>query len=300
VPFSPKLIAVAASAAVLVASGATAVAVGSQPAPETTAVPVAAFETPASVEVLVWVDGAAKRVASAEGTVAASLSAAEVSLGEHDRVSPALGSQLTVGDSVTVTRVSVTEETTQVALDFTTSQVNDPTLEKGKTRIKTKGVAGVREDVVRTTTLNGQVDGTEIVSQTVTKETVNQVVLVGTKRADVSSRSADRTATPKASAPATTAPAADTTDTSQQSSSSGLDLSRAAMWDRIAKCESGNRWNINTGNGYYGGLQFNLATWRSVGGTDFAAYPHQATREEQITVANRLYAKRGTSPWSCA
>ena len=112
-PFSPKLIAVAASAAVLVASGATAVAVGSQPAPETTAVPVAAFETPASVEVLVWVDGAAKRVASAEGTVAASLSAAEVSLGEHDRVSPALGSQLTVGDSVTVTRVSVTEETTQ-------------------------------------------------------------------------------------------------------------------------------------------------------------------------------------------
>ncbi len=300
-PFSPKLIAVAASAAVLVASGATAVAVGAPARSRGHRRPGRPFETPASVEVLVWVDGAAKRVASAEGTVAASLSAAEVSLGEHDRVSPALGSQLTVGDSVTVTRVSVTEETTQVALDFTTSQVNDPTLAKGKTKIKTKGVAGVREDVVRDHDRERSGRGTHhVVSQTVTKETVNQVVLVGTKRADVSSRSADRTATPKASAPATTAPAADTTDTSQQSSSSGLDLSRADMWDRIAKCESGGRWNINTGNGYYGGLQFNLATWRSVGGTDFAAYPHQATREEQITVANRLYAKRGTSPWSCA
>ncbi|MFD0867371.1 transglycosylase family protein, partial [Tessaracoccus lubricantis] len=79
-----------------------------------------------------------------------------------------------------------------------------------------------------------------------------------------------------------------------------IDLSRAATWDRIAQCESGGRWNINTGNGYYGGLQFNLATWRSVNGGDFAAYPHQATREEQITVANRLYAQRGFQPWSCA
>lgn len=79
-----------------------------------------------------------------------------------------------------------------------------------------------------------------------------------------------------------------------------LDLAREQMWDRIAQCESGGNWSINTGNGYYGGLQFNLATWRSVGGGDFAAYPHQATREEQITVANRLYAQRGTQPWpSC-
>lgn len=78
-----------------------------------------------------------------------------------------------------------------------------------------------------------------------------------------------------------------------------IDLSREAMWDRIAKCESGNRWNINTGNGYYGGLQFNLSTWRSVKGQDFAAYPHQARRAQQITVANRLYAKRGLQPWAC-
>ena len=71
------------------------------------------------------------------------------------------------------------------------------------------------------------------------------------------------------------------------------------MWDRIAQCESTGRWNINTGNGYYGGLQFSLATWRSVNGPDFAAYPHQASRAEQITVANRLYALRGLQPWGC-
>ena len=71
------------------------------------------------------------------------------------------------------------------------------------------------------------------------------------------------------------------------------------MWNRIARCESGGRWHINTHNGYYGG-QFSLRTWRSVRGRDFASYPHKATKAEQITVANRLYAKSGTRPWGCA
>lgn len=78
-----------------------------------------------------------------------------------------------------------------------------------------------------------------------------------------------------------------------------LNLAREGMWDRIAECESNQRWGINTGNGYYGGLQFNLGTWRSVDGHDFASYPHHASREEQITVANRLYAQRGLQPWGC-
>ena len=74
-----------------------------------------------------------------------------------------------------------------------------------------------------------------------------------------------------------------------------------SVWDKVAYCESTNNWSINTGNGYYGGLQFNLATWRSVGGRDFASHPHKASKAEQITVANRLYAKRGTRPWGgCA
>ncbi len=72
------------------------------------------------------------------------------------------------------------------------------------------------------------------------------------------------------------------------------------MWDRIAQCESGGRWNINTGNGYYGGLQFATASWLANGGADFAPRADLASRAEQITVANRYYAKAGLGPWGCA
>ena len=65
-------------------------------------------------------------------------------------------------------------------------------------------------------------------------------------------------------------------------------------WDAIAQCESGGNWSINTGNGYYGGLQFDEGTWKSNGGT---GSPANASREEQIAVANRVAAARGTSPW---
>jgi len=71
------------------------------------------------------------------------------------------------------------------------------------------------------------------------------------------------------------------------------------MWDRIAECESGGDWHINTGNGYYGGLQFDNRTWLGAGGRDFSARADLASREQQITVANRVYAKRGLQPWSC-
>jgi len=70
-----------------------------------------------------------------------------------------------------------------------------------------------------------------------------------------------------------------------------------SVWDDLARCESGGNWAINTGNGYYGGLQFSLGTWQQYGGAEFAAYPHQATREEQIIVAERLRAARGYAPW---
>jgi hypothetical protein len=83
-------------------------------------------------------------------------------------------------------------------------------------------------------------------------------------------------------------------------SGAGLNLSNAAMWDRIAQCESGGNWHINTGNGYYGGLQFDSSSWLANGGADFAPRADLASREEQITVANRYYAKAGLGPWGCA
>lgn len=70
-----------------------------------------------------------------------------------------------------------------------------------------------------------------------------------------------------------------------------------SVWDALARCESGGRWNINTGNGYYGGLQFNAGTWLSNGGGQYAPYAHLATREQQIDIAQRLHAGRGFKPW---
>jgi Transglycosylase-like domain len=74
-------------------------------------------------------------------------------------------------------------------------------------------------------------------------------------------------------------------------------FSGEGVWDALARCESGGNWAINTGNGYYGGLQFSLGTWNGYGGAEFAEYPHQATREEQIVVGERLRAVRGYAPW---
>lgn len=72
-------------------------------------------------------------------------------------------------------------------------------------------------------------------------------------------------------------------------------------WDRLAACESGGRWNINTGNGYYGGVQFTSPTWKSYGGTRYAARPDLATKAQQIAVAERLLHARGWAPWpGCA
>jgi hypothetical protein len=68
-----------------------------------------------------------------------------------------------------------------------------------------------------------------------------------------------------------------------------------ASWDRLAQCESGGNWAINTGNGYYGGLQFALSSWQMVGGT---GYPHEHSRATQIEMGRRLYHRMGGwGPW---
>ncbi|MFB9318908.1 transglycosylase family protein [Cryptosporangium minutisporangium] len=68
-------------------------------------------------------------------------------------------------------------------------------------------------------------------------------------------------------------------------------------WDAIAQCESGGRWNINTGNGYHGGLQFSPSTWRAYGGGKYAGSAHNASRSEQITVARRVLRGQGIGAW---
>ena len=70
-----------------------------------------------------------------------------------------------------------------------------------------------------------------------------------------------------------------------------------AVWDRVAQCESSGNWRINTGNGFFGGLQFLPATWEGFGGLAFAARADLATREQQIIVAERVLAKQGWGAW---
>lgn len=68
----------------------------------------------------------------------------------------------------------------------------------------------------------------------------------------------------------------------------------ASTWDALAQCESGGNWSINTGNGYYGGLQFSLSTWQANGGS---GNPADASREEQIRVAENVLATQGWGAW---
>ncbi|MDT0437599.1 transglycosylase family protein [Streptomyces sp. NPDC005840] len=69
------------------------------------------------------------------------------------------------------------------------------------------------------------------------------------------------------------------------------------VWDRIAQCESGGNWHINTGNGYFGGLQFSASTWRAYGGSAYAATADGATREQQIAVATKVQGAQGWGAW---
>ena len=110
------------------------------------------------------------------------------------------------------------------------------------------------------------------------------LTLDGSAPSGGSSRPAAAPARTQAPAPAP-APAAD------QSSGGGT------VWDSLAQCESGGNWSINTGNGYYGGLQFSAATWRSVGGPGL---PHEHSREVQIKYAKILQARSGWGQWGCA
>ncbi|MGW1029163.1 transglycosylase family protein [Streptomyces sp. NPDC002577] len=71
----------------------------------------------------------------------------------------------------------------------------------------------------------------------------------------------------------------------------------ATEWDAVAQCESGGNWSINTGNGYYGGLQFSASTWAAYGGTQYAATADKATKEQQITVAEKVLAAQGKGAW---
>ncbi|MBP8919220.1 MAG: transglycosylase family protein [Micropruina sp.] len=225
-------------------------------------------------QVALTVGGKKQKVTTTAPTVADLLAEHKLSLTTHDRIKPALTAAITDGQKVTLTRVAKTTRTVNEKVAYKTISTKTAKLAAGTTKTTTKGRNGKATVTYEYTTVNGDKTTKKVLKRVVITAPVAKRQLVGTKvtRSSYSGGS---------------------------SSGKGINLARAAMWDRIAKCESGNRWNINTGNGYYGGLQFATASWRANGGGDFAPRADLATRAEQITVANRYYAKAGLQPWGC-
>jgi resuscitation-promoting factor RpfB len=189
----------------------------------------------------------------------------KLTLGPEDQITPAGGLKIANGAEVRITRTGVTVINQTEQIQAPVQKTEDPNMDRGKEEVMDPGAAGERIATYRITIKNGVEVAREEIGAKITKEAKPKIVKVGSKKP----------------------PAPPVVD--------------GAVWDRLAQCESGQRWNINTGNGYYGGLQFNQSTWLSNGGGVYAQFPHQATREQQIAIAEKLRAARGFAPWpACA
>ena len=227
-------------------------------------------------DVTVAVDGRSLSAQTTGDTVADVLSELNVTLGAKDRVAPALTTPVTTsGLKVAVARVTEKSVRTTETVDFGTRRQNDATVYTGDAKTLTAGKPGAKVVTYLETWVNGKLESRKATSSQVTTSPVTRVLAVGTM------------ARPVRPAPVQPAPGG------------GGSTVNAGMWDRIAQCESGGNWSINTGNGYYGGLQFNASTWLSNGGGQYAPRADLASREQQIAVANVLYAARGLQPWGC-
>lgn len=233
------------------------------------------ISTPKTVTIVA--DGANRTTTTTAETVGELLAESEVAVGATDRVSVPGVARVVDNMVVSVARVvtggTVTESS---AIDFGSEETVDPAMFKGEKKTVQAGVAGTLEKTFSTVTIDGVVASKSEVGQKVLTAAVPAKIAVGGK---------DRPATPAAGA---------------NTGASAPAMSNEAMWDAIAQCESTGRWNVNTGNGYYGGLQFDIPSWLANGGGAYAPNASLATKEQQIAVANTYYAKSGLSPWGCA
>ncbi|PRY46634.1 resuscitation-promoting factor [Umezawaea tangerina] len=173
-------------------------------------------------------------------------------LGAEDSVEGGADLRITNGAEIHISRTGVSVINATESIDAPVEEILDAEMPKGETKVEQEGVAGEQVATYRVTLKNGQETAREKLGVKVTKEPVAKKVRKGTKAAP------------------------------QPVISDGSD------WDRLAQCEAGGNWAINTGNGYYGGVQFSASTWAAYGGTQYAPLPHQATREQQIATATKV------------
>ena len=211
---------------------------------------------------IIIVDAGKKRTITTTGqTLADALTAAKITVDKDDKLSARPDAPLTDGSKFTFTRVDVSSKTKKVKVDFDTIRKKSSKLTKGATKVDTPGARGVRAVTYEIVRHNGEIVKRIRIKSKLLKEPVTEVILVGTKTAE---------------------------------KSSGSSTPSGSVWDKLAKCESGGNWSINTGNGYYGGLQFSLSTWRAYGGSGL---PSNASREKQIAIAKKLQADAGWGAW---
>ncbi|HEY5882920.1 MAG TPA: ubiquitin-like domain-containing protein [Nakamurella sp.] len=238
---------------------------------------------------------AATAVVTDRATVGDVLAAAGVGLGADDTVTPAAGTAVVDGLQVTVIRYAYLSETVTASIDQPADQrIEDDSLAAGVTTVSRLGRPGIAEVTYRVTVTNGVNGAREETARTVVIEPQAKIITVGTKQAPAPEPAA---AAPTARAPAhpEPTPTMPTAAAAAPTPTGGWSVD----WDAIARCESGNNWSINTGNGYYGGLQFDIGTWLSNGGGEYAPRADLATKDQQIAIAERVHAARGLSPWAC-
>jgi len=228
-------------------------------------VPLAGMVLPVvSAKTVDVVDGGAavRTVRLAAPDIGSLLAAAGVPLEQRDTSVPEPSAPVVDGMQVVVTRMRIEKVTERMPLEAPVRKVDDPTLNVGRQRVDDPGASGEQDVTFAVSMVNGTETGRLPVASTVVVPAREQVVRVGTK-------------------PGTDVP----------------EVSNGARWDAIASCESSGNWAINTGNGYYGGLQFDQNTWERNGGLRYAGRADLATREEQIAIAEVTRARQGWGAW---
>ncbi|NEA31956.1 resuscitation-promoting factor [Streptomyces sp. SID13031] len=211
--------------------------------------------------------GKAVAVKSMATTVGEALTTAKIPYDADDQIVPATATVLKPGSvtKVVVIKVDTRTITEQQAIAFGKKETKDAKLTEGETKTTAKGVKGSKTVKYVVTYLDGKLSSKKLVSSDVVTKPVDELVTVGTK-------------------PKTEEPTGDTPPAT----------GNAGAWDRIAACESGGNWSANTGNGYYGGLQFGHGTWVAYGGDAYANNAHQASKAQQIAIAEKVRAARGS------
>ncbi len=216
------------------------------------------------------------------------LAEAEVTLDGDDRIHVERRTAAEPGAptvAIVVQRVDVEEVTETEAVPFETETRTDPDryADQG-TAVEQEGKDGVRTIVHRVTTVDGEEESREQVSDEITTEPVTEIRVTGTK---------ERPEPEPEPAPARSSSSSSSSSGSSGGSSGGS-VPTGDVWAALAQCESGGNPSTNTGNGYYGMYQFSLSTWQSVGGTGL---PSDASAAEQTKRAQILQARAGWGQW---